>query len=159
LPLFALGLVGLLTIGRTSASPSEHARLRFLYLPALAYLGAVVVLVTAGAYSGSHRYLYPALPALALLAAAALDRHAAAIRTVAVAASGLLTVAFLPVFASFASDNAGLISAGQAASGAPGVLITDSPVAAYYSHKRPADITGSQSLPSGRADAIAWMAA
>ena len=61
------------------------------------------------------------------------------------------------MLASFASDNAGLIAAAQAASGAPGMLITDSPVAAYYSHKRPVDITGSQSLPSGRADAIAWM--
>ena len=159
LPLFALGLVGLMALARSPASPSDRARLRFIHVPALLYLGAVVALVTSGAYTGSHRYLYPALPALALLAAAALDRHAAAIRTVAVAASGLFAIAFLPVFASFASDNAGLISAGQAASGAPGVLITDSPVAAYYSHKRPADITGSQSLPSGRADAIAWMAA
>ena len=40
-----------------------------MYVPALVYLGAVVVLVAAGEYTGSHRYLYPALPSLALLAA------------------------------------------------------------------------------------------
>ena len=156
LPLFALGLVGLLTVVR---KPGDRANLRYLYVPALVYLAAVVGLVTIGAYSGSHRYLYPALPALALLAAAALDRHAVAIRAVAVVASGLLALAFLPVFASFASDNAGLIAAGRAASGSPGVLVTDSPVAAFYSGKPPADIAGSQNLPPDRGAAIAWMRA
>jgi cellulose synthase/poly-beta-1,6-N-acetylglucosamine synthase-like glycosyltransferase len=154
LPLFALGIVGLLTAAR---KPGDRANLRYLYAPALVYLAAVVGLVTIGAYSGSHRYLYPALPALALLAAAALDRHAAVIRAVAVVASGLLAVAFLPVFAGFASDNAGLVAAGRAASGGPGLLLTDSPVAAYYSRKPPADIVGSQGLPADRTAAVAWM--
>jgi cellulose synthase/poly-beta-1,6-N-acetylglucosamine synthase-like glycosyltransferase len=159
LPLFALGLVGLVAAVRRPASAAERATVRFLHVPALVYLAAVFGLVTIGAYSGSHRYLYPALPALALLAAAALDRHAAVLRVAAVAAGGLLAVAFLPVFAGFASDNAGLLVAGKAASGSPGMLVTDSPVVAYYSGKPPADITGSQHLPAGRADAIAWMAA
>jgi hypothetical protein len=75
----------------------------------------------------------------------------------AVAAGGLLAVAFIPVFGSFAADNGGLVAAGKAASGSPGVLVTDSPVAAYYSGKLPVDITGSQALPAGRQQAIDWM--
>ena len=159
LPLFALGLVGLLTALRKSGSPAERATLRFLHIPALAYLAVVFGLVAIGAYTGSHRYLYPALPALALLAASALDRHVAALRLAAIAASGLLVVAFLPVFAGFASDNAGLVAAGRAASGGPGVLVTDSPVAAFYSGKPTTDIAGSQNIPADRTQAIAWMRA
>lgn len=157
LPLFALGLVGLVAALRKHGSPTDRATLRFLHVPAIVYLAAVFALVTVGAYSGSHRYLYPALPSLALLAAAALERHGAALRVVAVAAGGLLAVAFLPVFAGFAADNVGLIAAGRAASGSPGVLITDSPVAAFYSGKPPSDIAGSQNLPADRTAAIAWM--
>ncbi len=157
LPLFALGLVGLLTTLRRHAAPAERATLRFLHLPALVYLAAVFGLVTIGAYTGSHRYLYPVLPALALLAAGALDRRPAVVRVVAVASGGLLAVAFLPVFAGFAADNAGLVAAGKAASGSPGVLVTDSPVAAFYSGKPPSDIIGSQNLPADRGQAIAWM--
>jgi hypothetical protein len=37
------------------------------------------------------------------------------------------------------------------------VLITDSPVVAYYSHKMPSEITGSQALPPDRDAAIAWI--
>jgi hypothetical protein len=159
LPLFALGLVGLLTLLRKAGSPAEHAALRFLYAPALVYLAAVFGLVLVGAYTGSHRYLYPALPALALLAAGALDRHAAVLRLAAVAAGGLLAVAFLPVFIGFASDNVGLVAAGGAAGGRPGVLLTDSPVVAFYSGKPPSDIAGSRNLPADRAQAIAWMRA
>ncbi|HEV2036607.1 MAG TPA: glycosyltransferase [Candidatus Dormibacteraeota bacterium] len=157
LPLFALGLVGLVLAIRQPAPSLGRATLRFLYVPALVYLAAVFGLVTIGAFTGSHRYLYPALPALALLAAAALDRHAVAVRLATVAAGGLLAVAFLPVFSSFASDNAGLIAAGKAAAGSPGMLVTDSPVVAFYSGKSPSDITGSQVLPAGRQQAIAWM--
>jgi hypothetical protein len=150
LPLFAFGAVGLWgAVSRPS--------MRFLHVPALVYLAAVFGLVAIGAYTGSHRYLYPALPSLALLAAGALDRHVATVRVAAVAAAGLLTVAFLPVFSSFASDNAGLITAGRAASGSDGLLVTDSPVVAFYSHKPPAEITGSQQLPLDRAAAIDWM--
>jgi hypothetical protein len=72
LPLFALGLVGLWLAVRQKAA----RLLWFVYVPALVYLAAIFVLVAAGAYTGSHRYLYPALPAMALLAASALDRHA-----------------------------------------------------------------------------------
>ncbi|MEA2627851.1 MAG: hypothetical protein QOJ10_311 [Chloroflexota bacterium] len=159
LPLFALGFVGLISAARTRRPGAEQARLRFIYVPAVVYLVAVFGLVTIGAYTGSHRYLYPALPTLALLAAAALDRHRAALRLAAVAASGLLAIGFAPVFAGFAADNAGLVAAGKAASANPGVLITDSPVAAFYSGKSPADIAGSQDLPNTSPQAIAWMRA
>ena len=157
LPLFAFGLLGLVLVLRRPESFGGMARIRFLYVPAMVYLGAVFALVGAGTYTGSHRYLYPALPALALLAAAMLDRRAPLVRTLAVGASGLLAVGFLPVFAGFASDNAGLVAAGKAASAGPGMLVTDSPVVAFYSGKRPADITGSQVLPGDRAQAIDWM--
>jgi hypothetical protein len=157
LPLFALGLVGLVAALRRAGRPGERAALRFLHVPATVYLAAVLGLVTVGAYSGSHRYLYPALPALALLAASALDRHLVVVRAAAVAAGGLLAVAFVPVFASFASDNAGLVAAGRAASGSSGVLVTDSPVAAFYSGKVPSEVVGSQSLPAERAQAFAWL--
>ncbi len=157
LPLFALGMVGLLLAVRQPASDGGRATLRFLHVPALVYLAAVFGLVTVGAFTGSHRYLYPALPALALLAAAALDRHAMVARMAAVAAGGLLAVAFIPVFASFAADNAGLVAAGKAAGGSPGMLVTDSPVAAFYSGKSPSDITGSQVLPADRQQAVDWM--
>jgi hypothetical protein len=150
LPLFVFGAVGL------RAGVSRPA-MRFLHVPALVYLAAVFGLVAIGAYTGSHRYLYPALPSLALLAAAALDRYAAAIRVVAVAATGLIAVGFLPVFANFASDNGGLIAAGRAVAGRSGMLMTDSPVVAFYSHKLPTQISGSQALPLDRAAALDWL--
>ena len=149
LPLFVFGVLGL----RDANKPA----LRYLHVPALVYLAAVFGLVAIGAYTGSHRYLYPALPSLALLAAAALDRHAAIVRVAAVAAAGSIAIAFLPVFASFASDNAGLVAAGRAASGSPGMLITDSPVVSFYSHKPPTQISGSQALPLDRAAALDWL--
>ena len=156
LPLFALGAVGLVTVFR-SRRPDDRSSIAFLHVPALVYLAAVVGLITLGAYTGSHRYLYPALPSLALLAAAALERHAVAIRLAAVSAGGLLAIAFMPVFASFAVDNAGLVAAGKAAGGIPGVLLTDSPVAAFYSGKPPSELAGSQNLPSDPVEAISWM--
>ena len=158
LPLFAFGAVGLWAIVRRWSSGADRAAVRFLHFPALVYLAAVFGLVAIGAYTGSHRYLYPALPSLALLAAAALDRYAPAVRLVAVAATGLIAVAFLPAFASFAADNTGLIAAGRATGAGSGVLITDSPVVAFYSGRTPSQIVGSQVLPLNRQDALAWMA-
>ena len=157
LPLFVFGAVGLWNAFRRPSSGRDAAAMRFLYAPALVYLATVFGLVALGAYTGSHRYLYPALPALALLAASALDRHASAVRVAGVAAAGLIAVAFLPVFASFAADNAGLIAAGRAAAGSTGHLVTDSPVVAFYSGQPPSDIYGSQQLPLDRALAIDWM--
>jgi hypothetical protein len=159
LPLFALGLVGLAWAVRRPESVGGPAALRFLHVPGMVYLVAVFGLVAAGAYSGSHRYLYPALPSLALLAAAALDRQHALARLGAVAAGALLAVAFLPTFASFAAGNAGLIAAGQAVTGDHGMLITDSPAVAFYSGRMPSEIAGSQVLPPERQQAIAWMSA
>ncbi len=157
LPLFALGALGLWRAIRRSSSGREIAVLRFLHVPALVYLAAIFGLVTIGAYTGSHRYLYPALPSLALLAAAALDRYALPLRVATVAAAGLLAVAFLPVFATFAASNAGLVAAGRAVGVGHGLLITDSPVAAFYSGKPPSQIAGSQVLPPDRQNATAWM--
>ena len=157
LPLVVFGVVGLVLALRSPRLAGGTAALRFLHLPAAAYLAAVFLLVAVGAYSGSHRYLYPVLPSLALLAAATLDRNPAATRLIAVGASAILSVAYLPVFASFALDNQGLIAAGRAASGTRGVLLTDSPVVAFYSGKSPADITGSQSLPLDPDQAVAWI--
>jgi hypothetical protein len=130
---------------------------RFVYVPALVYLAAVFGLVAAGTYSGSHRYLYPALPAISLLAAAALDRYAGAVRLASVAAAAMLAVAFVPVFSAFAAQDTGLAAAGRASSCTPGMLVTDSPVAAYFSGKSLPEITGSQVLPYDRAEALEWM--
>jgi hypothetical protein len=156
LPLFVFGALGLWAVIRRP-SINDQAVLRFLHVPALVYLAAVFGLVAIGAYTGSHRYLYPVLPSLALLAAGALDRHVAAVRVAAVAAASLVAVAFLPVFASFASDNTGMIAAGRAAAGTSGMLMTDSPVVAFYSHKPPAQISGSQALPLDRGAALDWL--
>jgi cellulose synthase/poly-beta-1,6-N-acetylglucosamine synthase-like glycosyltransferase len=156
--LAALPVVGFAAIGLAMAWRQKASRLlTFIYLPALVYLAAVVTLIGAGVYTGSHRYLYPVLPAFALLAAGALDRYSAVLKAVVVAASGLLAVGFLPVFMGFAADNAGLVAAGRAASGSPGVLMTDSPVVAFYSGRPPDQIAGSQALPPDRSSALAWM--
>ncbi len=157
LPLFVLGAVGVALALRSPKVVGGAAALRFVYFPAVAFLATVSLLVAVGAYTGSHRYLYPALPALALLAAAALDRHPAPTRLAAVGATGLLAVAFLPVFASFGAGNLGLIAAGRVAAGSPGSLLTDSPVVAFYSGKSPSSITGSDSLPLDPDQAVAWI--
>jgi hypothetical protein len=72
-------------------------------------------------------------------------------------AAGLLAIGFMPVFSGFASGNSGLVAAGKAAAGSPGVLVTDSPTAAFYSGKSPSEVIGSQNLPADRAEAIAWL--
>ena len=153
LPLVAFGVIGAALAVRHHAM----ALWRFVYAPALVYLAAILGLVATGAYSGSHRYLYPALPAIALLAAAALDRYTGAVRLATLAASAMLAVAFVPVFSAFAAQNSGLALAGHAASCSAGALLTDSPVAAYYSGKSPSEITGSQVLPSDRDGALEWL--
>ena len=155
LPVLSFGLVGAVMTLRRRVTPLW----RFVYVPAAVYVAVVFALVAAGAYTGSHRYLYPALPALALLAATALDRYGRIVRVAAVGASTLLAVAFLPVFSGFAHADDGLVAAGRAASSRPGVLLTDSPAVAFYSGKRPALVTGSQALPADRADAVVWMRA
>src|SRR5256886_9538068 len=69
----------------------------------------------------------------------------------------MLAVAFLPIFLSLADANSGLVTAGRAAAGSSGMLLTDSPAVAYYSERQPAEITGSQALPAERKQALAWM--
>ncbi len=154
LPLVALAVFGL---RREIADPAGRRRLALVYLPAFVYLGAIAVLVFGGAYSGSHRYLYPALPALGLLAARALDRRAAPAALLTATASALLLIAYLPVLLGFGHLNLGLAAAGRSLAGVPGTLLTDSPVVAYSSGHRPSDIVGSRDLPAGRAAAVAWM--
>ncbi len=154
LPLLALAPLGLVSEARSAAG---RLRLLAFHVPALGYLAAVVALVGLGVYTGSHRYVYPALPALAVLAAAALDRRPAVLTLVAAGAAGLLAIAYLPVFQSFVAANQGLVAAGTMAGRVPGRLLTDSPVAAYASHKPPAEITGSQPLPRQPDAALAWL--
>jgi len=154
LPLLALAPFGLLAEARSAAG---RLRLQALHGPAAGYLLLVVVLVASGAYSGSHRYIYPALPALAILAAAALERQPAFLTVAAAAAAGLLAVAYVPVFQSFASANQGLLAAGAATQRVPGRLLTDSPAAAFASRKPPSQISGSQALPAQPDSALAWL--
>jgi len=71
----------------------------------------------------------------------------------------MLAIAFLPVFESFGAGNAGLVAAGRAVAGSPGVLLTDSPVVAFYSGRPLSQITGSVVLPADRSEAIQWMRA
>ncbi|HEY8642176.1 MAG TPA: glycosyltransferase [Candidatus Dormibacteraeota bacterium] len=154
LPLLALAPFGLLAEARSVAG---RLRLQALHGPAAGYLLLVVLLVAGGAYSGSHRYIYPALPALAILAAAALERQPAFLTVAAAAAAGLLAVAYLPVFESFAGANQGLLAAGAATQRVPGRLLTDSPAAAFASRKPPGQISGSQALPAQPDSALAWL--
>ena len=153
LPLVVLAPLGI----RTYLAEGGVAKLRLVILPGLLYLGVVTALVFAGIYSGSHRYYYLALPGLALLAAAGLDRHPAHLGVAASAAAGLATLAFLPVLAGFSAIDRGLVAAGTAAAGQPGALLTDSPVAAFYSGKQPDRIFGSRDLPAGQLAATDWL--
>lgn len=155
LPLVVFALIGVFIAVRGHAAMMW----RFVYGPSLVYVGVVFGLVATGTYTGSHRYLYPALPSIALLAAAALDRYGAVVRIATTGATAMLAVAFLPVFAGFAADNAGLVAAGEAVAGSTGMLITDSPVVAYRSGKPLSQISGSIALPRERAQAIRWMRA
>jgi hypothetical protein len=68
-----------------------------------------------------------------------------------------VAVAFIPVLNGLAADNRGLVAAGTSAGLLPGALLTDSPAAAYFSHKPPSEIYGSEVLPSDRTAAVGWM--
>ncbi|HEY4028423.1 MAG TPA: glycosyltransferase [Candidatus Dormibacteraeota bacterium] len=131
--------------------------LTLVALPSLLYLALVAVLVFAGVYTGSHRYYYPALPGLALAAAAAVDRVRLPSALIPAGAAVAVTAAFIPVLTGLAADNRGLIAAGTNASAVPGALLTDSPAAAYWSHKPPSQIYGSRVLPANRDAALGWM--
>ena len=154
LPLAVLAPLGFAAELRSEAG---RRRLRFLHLPATVYLGAVLFLVWAGVYTGSHRYYYPALPALALLAGAAIERRPAPVAVLTAAAAALIAVAYVPVATSFATANGGLAAAGRASARVPGALLTDSPVAAFWSGKDPATIAGSRMLPLEPGAAVNWM--
>lgn len=157
-----IGLAPLLLLAPLGAaaemrSAAGRTRVRLLHLPAALYLAAIVVLVTAGFYSGSHRYLYLAVPSLALLSAAAVDRLAAPAGVLLVAAAGLLTIAYVPVATSLGEENRGLVAAGQATRSYDGALLTDSPVAAFASGRPPGAVVGSRQLPEEYGAAIAWL--
>jgi cellulose synthase/poly-beta-1,6-N-acetylglucosamine synthase-like glycosyltransferase len=131
--------------------------LTLVALPSLFYLLLVTGLIVAGIYTGSHRYYYPALPGLALAAAAAVDRVRLPVALVPVGGAIVVAVAFIPVLNGLVADNRGLVAAGDSAAVLPGALITDSPAAAYFSHKPPSEIYGSRVLPSDRDGAVSWM--
>jgi GT2 family glycosyltransferase len=150
LPIVALAPFGL-------AKMLRGRLLTLVALPSLLYLGLVTLLVLAGAYSGSHRYYYPALPGLALAAAAAVDRVRLPLALVPAGVAVAVAAAFVPVLNGLAADNRGLVAAGASASGIHGALLTDSPAAAYWSHKPPSQIYGSRVLPADRQSALTWM--
>ena len=155
LPVVALAPFGLwATLRRRQAADRS---LLLVAWPSLLYLGLVTALVVAGVYSGSHRYYYPALPGLVLAAAAATDRLRMPRALVPVAAAVVVAAAFVPVLNGLAADNRGLKAAGTNASGLPGGLLTDSPAAAYWSHKPPSEVYGSRVLPGGENAAADWL--
>jgi hypothetical protein len=154
----SLPLVVLVPIGLASSlRRAVDRRLLLIGLPSLLYLGLVTALVFAGVYTGSHRYYYPALPGLALLAAGAAGRLRMPFALVPVVAAIAVAVGFVPVLNGLAGDNRGLRAAGFDARAMPGALLTDSPAAAYFSHKPPSEIYGSRVLPADRTAALAWM--
>jgi Glycosyltransferase like family 2 len=163
LPLVVLGAVALIRNGGIPSPYAGRARGRVtggrntFYLASILYLGLVSALVAAGTYSGSHRYYYLALPGLALLAAEAGARLRFPAVLLPVGGAAVVAAAFVPVLAGLAADNRGLQAAGVSARGVPGTLLTDSPAAAYWSHKPPNDILGSAALPADQASVLAWL--
>ena len=158
IPLVALIPLGLRAVVGDRRG-SNGRTLLLVAVPSVLYLAIVTALVGTGVYSGSHRYYYPALPGLALLAAAAADRLRMPVALVPVGAAAVLAAFFVPVFTGLANDNRGLQAAGADTAAMPGALLTDSPAAAYWSHKPPSEIHGSRELPGDRADLLAWMQA
>jgi hypothetical protein len=157
---FALASVPLVALAPLGLARSLRGRaLTMVALPSLLYLALVTALVLAGVYSGSHRYYYPALPGLALAAAAAADRLPRPLVLLPAGAAAVVVVAFVPVLSGLVADNRGLHAAGATAALLPGALVTDSPAAAYWSHKPPAEIYGSRSLPGSRAAIEDWLQA
>ncbi len=152
LPVVALAPLGL-------ARGLRGRTLTMVALPSLLYLAVVTALVLAGVYSGSHRYYYPALPGLALAAAAAADRLPRLWVLAPAGVAAAVALAFVPVLSGLAADNRGVHAAGTRAALLPGGLLTDSPAAAYWSHKPPAEIYGSRALPADRASVDGWLQA
>jgi hypothetical protein len=150
LPIVALAPFGL-------AKMLRGRLLTLVALPSLLYLGLVTLLVLAGVYSGSHRYYYPALPGLALAAAAAVDRVRLPLALVPAGVAVAVAAAFVPVLNGLSADNRGLVAAGTSARAIHGALLTDSPAAAYWSRKPPSQIYGSRVLPADRQAALTWM--
>src|SRR5262249_46322048 len=74
-----------------------------------------------------------------------------------VGAALVVAAAFVPVLNGLAADNRGLQSAGDSARALSGALLTDSPTAAFWSHKPPAAIYGSRVLPTGEGPAVDWL--
>ncbi len=161
LALASLPAAVLAPVGLARAWRDRDPLLQLLYLPSLGYLVVVMGLLWNGDYSGSQRYYLPLLPALALLAARALEPGWRPIGTAlaagAVGMAAAVTALYVPVLQGLAADNRGLVAAGRAAAALPGGLLTDSPAAAYWSHKPPAEIHGSRELPAGRAAAVDWL--
>ena len=157
--LASLPVAVLAPLGFVLERHDRAARRRFalLHAPGLLYIAAVTALVCVGAYTGSHRYLYPALPGLGLLAATALQRARPPVLAVGIAGVVLVSLAFVPVLQSFGALDEGLARAGVAASGVPGGLVTDSPVAAYYSRKPPSVVRGSRDLPANPDEAVNFL--
>jgi cellulose synthase/poly-beta-1,6-N-acetylglucosamine synthase-like glycosyltransferase len=158
-----LGYFALASVPMVALAPFGFLRglggrlMTLVALPSLLYLLLVAALVFAGVYTGSHRYYYPALPGLALAAAAAVERVRLPLALLPAGAAVVVAAAFVPVLNGLAADNRGLVEAGTTASVIPGALLTDSPAAAYWSHKPPSQIYGSQVLPADRGAAITWM--
>ena len=157
LPLVLLAPAGLAQALR--ARDGEERTLLLVAWPSVFYLGLVTALVVAGVYTGSHRYYYPALPGLALVAAAAADRLRMPVALAPIGAAVVVAVVYVPVLEGLVAGNRGLQTAGLHASVLPGGLLTDSPAAAFWSHKPPAEIYGSRVLPGGQGAAIDWLQA
>jgi hypothetical protein len=155
LPTVALAPFGLVAALRGRAA--DNRALVTVALPSLLFLAVVTALVVMGVYTGSHRYYYPALPGLALAAAAAADRLRVPYALLPAVGAVVVAIGFVPVLNGLAADNRGLRQAGESASALPGGLLTDSPAAAYWSHKAPDQIYGSRALPTGRQASLDWM--
>jgi cellulose synthase/poly-beta-1,6-N-acetylglucosamine synthase-like glycosyltransferase len=156
-PLVALAPLAVWPALRKHLDGPTARTLTLVALPSVLYLAVVTALVAAGVYSGSHRYYYVALPGLALAAAAVADRLRMPYGLVPVGAAAVVAAAFVPVVNGLVADNRGLDRAGGAAQFLPGRLMTDSPLAAYLSHKQPAEIVGSQQLPLSHQAAPDWL--
>jgi hypothetical protein len=157
---FALASLPIVALAPLGLARSLRGRaLTMVALPSALYLAVVAGLVLAGVYTGSHRYYYPALPGLALAAAAAADRLPRLWVLAPAGVAAAVAVAFVPVLNGLAADNRGVHAAGVRAAGLPGALLTDSPAAAYWSHKPPDEIYGSRALPPDRAAVDGWLQA
>jgi hypothetical protein len=76
-----------------------------------------------------------------------------------VGAAAAVALGFVPVLTGLAADNRGLQQAGVNAASSSGTLVTDSPVAAYWSHKAPNEVLGSRALPLDNSQVLPWLRA